>query len=81
MEEKASLGIRLKTQKNAILHFFLDFSVIIRYDSADIGTISISEERQGRGFSLKVCLLLPDTTWNVRKERFKNENLLLFLED
>ena len=41
VEEKASLGIRLKTQKNAILHFFLDFSVIIRYDSADIGTISI----------------------------------------
>ena len=41
------------------------------YDSADTGTVSISEEWQGRGFSLIVCLLLLYNTWNVRKERFE----------
>lgn len=67
-------------KKNAIPQFFLFFAVIMCYYSADTGTVSISEEWQGRVFSLIVYLLLLNNIWNVRKERFKIENQLLFLE-
>ena len=67
--------------RNAILQFFLVFAVIMRYYSVDTGTVSISEEWHGRVFSLIVWLLLLHNMWNVRKERFKIENQLLFLED
>jgi len=80
--EKAGLGVWPQTgQNNAILQFFLVFTVIMRYYSADTGTVSISEEWHGRVFSLVVFLLLLNNMWNVRKERFKIENQLLFLED
>jgi len=38
-------------KKSTMLHFFLVFAVIMCYDFADTGTIRISEEWQGRGFS------------------------------
>ncbi len=43
-----------RAKKNAILQFFLVFAVIMCYFSADTGTVSISEEWQGRVFSLIV---------------------------
>jgi hypothetical protein len=40
-------------EKTAILQFFLVFTVIMRYDSVDTGTVCISsEEWQGRIFLL-----------------------------
>jgi hypothetical protein len=41
-----------------MLHFFLVFAVIMCYDSADTGTIRISEEWQGRGFSHCLVVVL-----------------------
>ena len=63
------------------MQFFLVFAVIMCYYSADTGTVCISEEWHGRVFILIVYLLLLNNMWNIRKERFKIENLLLFLED
>jgi hypothetical protein len=47
-----------ESKKSTKLQFFLVFTVIMCYDSADIGTIRISEEWQGRGFSHCLVVVL-----------------------
>ncbi len=80
--EKAGFGVCLRTeQKNAILQFFLVFAVIMRYDSADTGTVCISEEWHGRVFSPNFSCYSLIICGMSGKERFKIENQLLFLED